>query len=104
MFDGFRLLGNYRTPRFHFGQVVIDDVRGEVEIVGLSDAPISWPVGKRGSAKALVVYGGLSQAIRTESNQAVAHAWGVTPQTITKWRKALARAAACQPAPVSISK
>ncbi len=34
---------------------------------GLTDAPIPRPIGQRGSAKALVVYGGLTEAIRTET-------------------------------------
>jgi hypothetical protein len=46
-------------------------------------------VGKRGRARSLVVYRDLARAVRRESAQAVAHWWGVTPQTVTKWRKAL---------------
>ena len=41
------------------------------------------------SAKTLIVSGDLARAIRRESNQAVAHWFGVTPQTVTVWRKAL---------------
>jgi hypothetical protein len=52
-------------------------------------APIPWPIGKRGRAKGLVVYAGLADAVRRESAQAVAHWWGVTPQTVGVWRKAL---------------
>jgi hypothetical protein len=70
---------------FRYGKAVFCEVRGEVVICGLSDAPIPWPVGKRG----LVVYGGLAKAVRRESAQAVAHWWGVTPQTVWVWRKAL---------------
>lgn len=81
--------GPYETPLFNFGKVVMDEVRGEVKIVGLSAAKIPWPIGKRGRAKSLVVYGGLADAVRKESNQAVCHWWGITPQTVTKWRKAL---------------
>jgi hypothetical protein len=36
-----------------------------------------------------VVCGGLAKAVRRESNVAVCHWWGITPQTVTKWRKAL---------------
>jgi len=85
----FLLLGRYRTPRFHYGDVVMDEVRGFVQIVALSDSPISWPIGKRGRARSPVVYQGLADAVRRESNQAVCRAWGVTPQTVSKWRKAL---------------
>ena len=88
--ERFRLLfGPYRTPRFRYGRPAFCEVRGEVVLVGLSDAPIPWPVGKRGRHKALVVYGGLAEAVRRESAQAVARWWGITPQTVWKWRKAL---------------
>jgi hypothetical protein len=35
------------------------------------------------------VYAGLAEAARRESNAAVRHWWGVTPQTVSKWRKRL---------------
>jgi hypothetical protein len=87
----FRLrFGRYRTPRFRYGAKVEDARRGRVRIVGISDAPIPWPIGagKRG-AKSLVLFGALVRAVRRESNQAVARAWGVTGQTVTAWRRAL---------------
>ena len=65
--------------------------RGDVRIVGLSDAPIPWPIGQtlpRGRARALVLYGALAEAVRRESAEAVAHHWGVTAQTVTARRKA----------------
>lgn len=86
--DRFRLhFGPYQTPRFRIGDVVCDEVRGLVTIVGLTDARIPWPIGKRGRAKTFVVFDGRAQAIQRESNQAVCHWWGITPQTVTKWRK-----------------
>jgi len=38
--------GPYRTPRFKYGARVECEVRGEVTIIGLSDGPIPWLVGK----------------------------------------------------------
>lgn len=64
-------------------------MRGEVEVVGLHEAPIPRPVGKGGRAKLLVVYKGLARAVRRASEVAVAHHWGVDKQTVWKWRKAL---------------
>jgi hypothetical protein len=88
--DRVRLLfGPYSHPSLSYGDEVPCQVRGGVGIVGLSDGPIPWPVGKRGRAKGLVVYAGLADAVRRESAQAVAHWWGVTPQTVGVWRKAL---------------
>ena len=65
--------GPYSPPQFQYGDTVMDEVRGEVKIVGLSDAKISWPIGKRGRAKSLVVFSGLAKAVAQESNQAVCH-------------------------------
>ncbi len=88
--DRFKLrFGPYSTPKFKYGQVVFCEVRGEVEIVGLTDAKIPWPIGKRGHTKTFIVFAGLADAVRKESNQAVCHWWGITPQTVTKWRNAL---------------
>jgi hypothetical protein len=87
--DRVHLLGTYRTPRFRYGQTVRCEVRGDVTVVGLSDGLIPWPIGKRGRAMALVVFQGLARAVRRESNLAVCHWWGITPQTVTKWRKML---------------
>lgn len=90
----FRLhFGPYQTPKFLLGDIVFDAVRGWVRIVGLSDARIAWPVGvtldRVRNQRALVVFRDLELAIRQESNQAVANWWGITPQTITKWRKGI---------------
>jgi hypothetical protein len=88
--ERFRLLGRYRTPRFRVGQCVYCQVRGEMVITGMTDAPIPWPIGRRGGGRhSLIVYKGLAKAVRRESNQAVAFWWGVDPQTVSKWRKAL---------------
>ena len=42
-----RVLGTYATPAFSYGDVVRCARRGEVRIVGLSFAPIPWPIGQR---------------------------------------------------------
>ena len=88
--DRVRLLfGPYRTPRCRVGRRVRCLARGAVTVHALTDAPIPWPVGKRGRARALIVCGRLVEAVEREAEQAVAHWWGVTPQTVWKWRKAL---------------
>jgi hypothetical protein len=59
----FALVGSpYRAPRFRYGHAVTDQARGRVVVVGLSAAPIPWPVGKRGRAKSLAVYAGLNSS------------------------------------------
>src|SRR5262249_41671480 len=55
-----KLLGKYATPRFDYGDVVACERRGDVRIVGLSEAPIRWPIGQRipkGRGRSLVVWG-----------------------------------------------
>ena len=81
--DRFRLLhGPYKTPPFQYGDLVICERRGEVQLVGLSGGPIPWPVGKHGSVITLAVFGDLASAVRCEAAQAVAHWIGITPQTV----------------------
>jgi hypothetical protein len=90
--DRFKLLGTYKTPRVRAGAVLACEARDcDVIVVGYSGGRIPWPVGRRrgSSARALVVYAGLADAVRRESNLAVAHWFGVTPKIVSKWRKAL---------------
>jgi hypothetical protein len=87
-----KLLGRYQTPAFKYGDVVTCARRGDVRIVGLSEAPIPWPVGQRlprSISRSLVLYGDLAEAVRGESAEAVMHFWGVRPSTVWQWRKAL---------------
>lgn len=81
--------GPYRTPTFKYGAKVMDEIRGEVEIVGLHDGPIAWPIGKVGRSRALILYGDLAKAVRQEANIVVQHWWGVKHSTVQKWRRAL---------------
>jgi hypothetical protein len=91
--DRFKLLGTYRTPRVRVRAVLSCEVRDcDVVVTGYTDARIPWPVGyprERGGSPAPVVYGALAQAVGRESNQAVCYWFGVTAQTVSKWRKAL---------------
>lgn len=90
--DRFHLLGTYRTPRVKLGRVLSCEYRDDdVIVVGYSDGRIPWPLGRRRgkASKTLVVFGDLVRALKIESNQAVCHWWGVTPQTVTAWRKSL---------------
>jgi hypothetical protein len=64
--ERYRLLGTYRTPRCRIGQKVFCEIRGDVTICGINDAPILWPLCKCG--RALVVYKDLLKALHRESN------------------------------------
>ena len=82
--------GPYRTPRFKFGAVVCCEIRGNVEFVGLTDARIPWPkcrTGKR--SRAIILYGALVDAVRRESALAVQYWWGISEDTVWRWRQAL---------------
>ncbi len=85
------LTRTYSTPRYEYGDTATDAIRGDVVIVKTSDAPIPWPMAKLpgGRKPGLVVFDGLLIALRTESNVAICHWWGVTGQTVTKWRRLL---------------
>ena len=86
------LFGPYRTPRCKIGGTLRCTMRGQVIVAGLTDAPISWPyVPNRGGNgyPPLILCGDLVKAVRQESETAVAYWWGVTVQTVWKWRKAL---------------
>jgi hypothetical protein len=92
--DRFKLyFGPYKTPRFKYGKKVWCEYRGWMKIVGLSDAKIPWPIGRLVTAPtgrdSLVIYGDLKRAIEQESNQGVAHWWGVSIKTVRRWRRAL---------------
>lgn len=93
--DRFRLrFGPYPIPCFKYGDIVMDEVRDcEVVIVDISNGRIPWPMGRlreqKGGRPGVVVYGALVDAICEESNQAVAHWWGVTIAVVSRWRRAL---------------
>jgi NUMOD3 motif len=87
--DRYPLIGTYASPRFRYGKFVTCEMRGEVQLVGLTDAPIPWPIGKRGRHKAIVLYGDLVRAVRRESSLAIQHWFGVGPVTVWQWRRAL---------------
>ncbi len=92
--DRFKLyFGPYATPRFRYGQRVWCHYRGWVKIVGSTDGKIQWPIGRPTRTKpgrdSMVIYHGLKRAIEKESNQGVAHWWGVNRATVRRWRRAM---------------
>ena len=62
--------------------------RGTVKVGGYSDGPIPWPV-KWKTRNSLILCGDLREAVKMESEIAVAHHWGVSIKTAQKWRRAL---------------
>jgi hypothetical protein len=82
--ERFKLLyGPYRPPKCRVDFFLRCRVRGLLRVRGLSDAPIPWPVaGGRAGRWQIIVCGSLVKAIRLESEIAVAHHWGISPQTV----------------------
>jgi len=78
--------GPYLTPSVISGCRVYCLVRGLVNLVGLSDAPIPWPIGEKDGEQSLVVYRGLARALKCETATAIAAAWGVPIATVEHWR------------------
>lgn len=83
------LLGKYHTPRFRYGDSAFCEVRGEVVITAESNGKIPWPLGKRpgNHVRGFVVFGDLAEALRQESATAICYWWGVSPETVSHWRK-----------------
>lgn len=68
------LIGEYCTPRFRIGGTVFCEVRGQVVITGMTDAPIPWPIAKGGRGlHSLVVFKDLAKAVRRESEVAICY-------------------------------
>jgi hypothetical protein len=63
--------------------------RREVLVKAISDAPIQWPLCRRGRKRFVILCGDLVRAVRMEATIAVAHHWGVGPDTVSLWRRAL---------------
>jgi hypothetical protein len=85
------MLGSYRTPRIRLGHQVECEIRGRVTVLYISDSPIQWPWARSGvrDRPSPVIFRGLSRALRTEAAVEICKAWGITSQTVTKWRKKL---------------
>jgi hypothetical protein len=84
--------GPYRAPRCRVGSTLFDIVRGDLTVVRISDAPVPWPLGRTHPVcrPKPILTGGLVRALRTESELAVMHHWGVSRWTVCRWRRALA--------------
>ncbi len=88
--DKCRLLhGPYRSPICALGKRLKCRIRGRVEVKRIGAGPIFWPQAVVGRNRAFMLCGDLVRAVRRESEVAIIYWWGVTPQTVRVWRKAL---------------
>ena len=88
-----RLIGGpYRPPVVPASQILVDAIRGPVEVCGTSRAPVRWPIARiRPCDRPMpVVCGDLVRAIETESSLALQYHWGVSRRTVGEvWRRSL---------------
>jgi hypothetical protein len=86
------LHGPYEPPACRVGDVLTCAIRGRVKVVGFSAGPIPWPLTALpagGGFRFHVVCGDLLRALRRETAPAIVPAWGVSPSTVVRWRRAL---------------
>lgn len=84
------LYGPYAAPVVKRGDALPCERLGrDIEIGGLSDAPIQWPYALKTGRRSLILCGDLVRAVQVESEIAIAHWWGVGLTTVWAWRKAL---------------
>jgi hypothetical protein len=80
--------GVYLSPVVVVGAYVPCELRGVVKIVGMSQAPIAWPIGEKDGQRALVIYKGLARALRGEPAEKVAAWWGLDLAAVKRWQSA----------------
>jgi hypothetical protein len=87
-----RLLGSYAAPRVRVGDRAVCLYRDcDVVITSVSNAPIPWPRCRfieHSGGSGLLVDETLRRAIETESADALEYWFGVTHNTVWKWRRA----------------
>jgi hypothetical protein len=79
------LLRPYRSPTVQLGDYLDCARFGRRRVTGFTQARIPWPR----SGHSLILCGDLIEAVRRESELAIAHAWGVSVVIVWRWRKAL---------------
>lgn len=83
------IAGPYTPPRCRSGDWLDDEILGRVEVMGWTDAPLSWPRIRRKGPAGPVLTAELARAVRMESAAAVAHWWGMSKDQVRKLRQAL---------------
>lgn len=83
------LLGkNYTLRHCRVGDEIVCAVHG-MQVVGGFCGPRSWPRAKVSGRPQLIVCDGLLQALKVESQEAIAFHWGVHVRTVANWRRTL---------------
>lgn len=79
--------GPYEMPRLRYKAWTRCEIRGKVRAGKISGGRLPWPTVY--PTKSLIVCGGLVQALKVESSQAIAYHWGVTVHTVSRWKRLL---------------
>lgn len=84
------LHGPYRATQCKAGDWIDDELLGLVQVFGWTEGrPIAWPRLKQKGPPSPVLTAELARAVRTESELAVAHWWGVSVALVQRWRREL---------------
>ncbi|MBN9242418.1 MAG: hypothetical protein J0I98_06460 [Mesorhizobium sp.] len=83
------LAGPYVAPTVQCGDVLADEIDGDVEVGSYSAGRIAWPCRRKPGRRSLILTGDLVLAVRTESSEAIQYWFGVGAVTAWKWRSAL---------------
>lgn len=83
------LFGPYMPPACRKGDWIADELLGLVEVFGWTIAPLSWPRVRQKGPACPVLTERLAEAVRRESETAVAHWWGVSRDQVRRWRRQL---------------
>jgi hypothetical protein len=84
------ITGPYVPPTAGVGSKLHDEMLGDVEVEGTTEAPIPWPAIRYRNQIIPILCGALVRAVCEEEERAVAHYWGVTKYIVNKWREAIA--------------
>jgi hypothetical protein len=79
--------GPYSVPEPSRGGYLFCRIRGKVKVGSYSNGPIPWPCVE--GTRSPILCDDLVLAVERESELAVAHHWGVSPTTVSKWRRVL---------------
>jgi hypothetical protein len=80
--------GPYEPPFVPIGGWLRCMLRGRLQVGGYSNSLIPWPVAGN-HPRQLVVCGDLAKALRTESRLAVCFHFGISPQTVSEYKRQL---------------
>jgi hypothetical protein len=90
------IAGPYEAPECEVGDILHDEMLGDVEVVGFQRGSLRWPLckapitpGPRPLNRIPVLCGDLVRAVCEETNAVVCKYWKVPRSVVLKWRRAI---------------